>query len=218
MSSPILDNYTAAAQNDNVTPNDKIAGLHSILSSAKIGMLTTRSADGDFHSRAMTPTSSITFLLCLHDMCSLSHSVHSETQLTLTFLANNASHKFDEIEHDSNVNVSFLDQASTAWASYCGKAKIDNSRDSIKKHWSPYVSAYFGDLKDGVHKGDENDPRISIIQVVPEEIRYWLPTKGTIGRAIETGVSKMTGKVAAPGELRTITKAEIQLTQGLHTK
>jgi len=201
MSSPILDNYTAAAQNDNVTPNDKIAGLHSILSSAKIGMLTTRSADGDFHSRAMTPT-----------------SIHSETQLTLTFLANNASHKFDEIEHDSNVNVSFLDQASTAWASYCGKAKIDNSRDSIKKHWSPYVSAYFGDLKDGVHKGDENDPRISIIQVVPEEIRYWLPTKGTIGRAIETGVSKMTGKVAAPGELRTITKAEIQLTQGLHTK
>jgi hypothetical protein len=65
-------------------------------------------------------------------------------------------------------------------------------------------------LKDGVHKGDENDPRISIIQVVPEEIRYWLPTKGTIGRAIETGVSKMTGKVAAPGELRTITKAEVR--------
>jgi len=73
------------------------------------------------------------------------------------------------------------------------------------------VAAYFGDLKDGVHKGDENDPRVSIIEVVPEEIRYWMPTKGTIGRAIETGISAMTGKVAAPGELRTITKAEVRI-------
>jgi hypothetical protein len=72
------------------------------------------------------------------------------------------------------------------------------------------VAAYFGDLKDGVHKGDENDPRVSLIEVVPEEIRYWMPTKGTIGRAIETGVGAMTGKVAAPGELRTITEAEVR--------
>lgn len=73
------------------------------------------------------------------------------------------------------------------------------------------VAAYFGDLKDGVHKGDENDPRVSLIEVVPEEIRYWMPTKGTIGRAIETGVGAMTGRVAAPGELRTITEAEVSV-------
>lgn len=73
------------------------------------------------------------------------------------------------------------------------------------------VAAYFGDLKDGVHKGDENDPRVSLIEVVPEEIRYWMPTKGTIGRALETGVGAMTGRVAAPGELRTITEAEVSV-------
>lgn len=110
---------------------------------------------------------------------------------------------------------------------FCGKAKIDNNRESIKKHWSSQcvyfsvscshylptflsVAAYFGDLKDGVHKGDENDPRVSLIEVVPEEIRYWLPTKGSIGRAIETGLGAMTGKAAAPGELRTIAEAEVR--------
>lgn len=71
------------------------------------------------------------------------------------------------------------------------------------------VSAYFGDLKDGTHKGDETDPRISVIEVVPEEIRYWMPTKGAIGRAIDAGVGAMTGRTSAPGELRTITKAEV---------
>lgn len=73
------------------------------------------------------------------------------------------------------------------------------------------VSAYFGDLKDGTHKGDENDPRISVIEVIPEEIRYWMPTKGAVGRAIDAGVGAMTGRTSAPGELRTISKGEVKL-------
>jgi hypothetical protein len=75
---------------------------------------------------------------------------------------------------------------------------------------SKSVSAYFGDLKDGIHKGDENDPRVSIIQVVPDEIRYWVATKGTVGRAMETAASAITGKTAVPGELRTITMEEVR--------
>jgi hypothetical protein len=71
------------------------------------------------------------------------------------------------------------------------------------------MSAWFGDLKDGVHKGDANDPRVSIIQVIPDEIRYWYSTKGRISRAVVVSVSTMTGKTATPGELRTITKDEV---------
>lgn len=99
------------------------------------------------------------------------------------------------------------------------------------------VSAYFGDLKDGVHTGGEDDPRVSIIEVVPQTIRYWVATQGTITRGINEAVSAVTGSAAAPGELRTITKEEvrarmllpmskpahtvryqIQLTEGLHRK
>ncbi|KAF9464943.1 hypothetical protein BDZ94DRAFT_1281606 [Collybia nuda] len=196
-----LDPYTTKAESNDTTPQEKINGLQEIIKGAKVGMLTTRSTDGSFHSRAMTPA-----------------SPYSNTQLTLVFLANNASHKFEEIEHDTNVNVSFFNGNTTAWASFSGNAKITQDKQIIKKHWSSYISAYFGDLKDGTHKGDVNDPRISVIEVIPEEIRYWMPTKGPAGTAIDAGIGAMTGRISVPGELRTISKEEIQLTQGLHSK
>jgi hypothetical protein len=79
------------------------------------------------------------------------------------------------------------------------------------------VAAFFGDLEDGVHKGDESDPRVVAIEVVPDEIRYWVSKGSKIGRAVDIAVGAVTGKTAAPGELRTISKAEIQLTQGMNT-
>jgi len=196
-----LDPYTSQAQNNEHTLQEKINGLKEIIKSTKTAMLTTRSADGQFHSRAMNPV-----------------SPEKDNQLTLTFIANNVSHKFEELENDSHVNVSFLNPETTSWASFSGSAKVSQDRETIKDCFSSTTSAWFGNLKDGVHKGDANDPRVSIIQVIPDEIRYWYSTKGTVGRAVEIGVSAMTSKTATPGELRTITKDEILLTEGLHTK
>ncbi|KAJ7462241.1 hypothetical protein B0H11DRAFT_100845 [Mycena galericulata] len=200
MSSSTLDPYTANAENTSLTPQEKIAGLHGILKSAKVGMLTTHGADGHLHARAMIPASPFT-----------------DTQLTLVFIANNATAKFDEIKNDSHVNVSFCDTQTTSWASYSGTAKISQDKEMIRKHFSTSMSAYFGDLKDGVHKGDVEDPRISVIEVVPEEIRYWVATTNSVTRAAHVAISTVTGKAAHVGEIRTITQPEIQLTQKLHT-
>ncbi|ESK96673.1 protein bli-3 [Moniliophthora roreri MCA 2997] len=196
-----LDPYVSKSENKDATPQQKIHDLQQIIKSIHSGMLVTRCSDGSLHSRAMAPV-----------------TPDSETQLNLLFFANNASHKFEEIQHDSHVNVSFYNSDNTSWASYAGIATIKQDRDLIKKYWSISLSAWFGDLKDGVHKGDENDPRVSLIQVEPYEIRYFIATKGAIGRAIETGVSALTRGISSPGELRTLTKEEIQLAQGLHQK
>ncbi|KAI0072433.1 hypothetical protein K474DRAFT_1693048 [Panus rudis PR-1116 ss-1] len=196
-----LDPYTAKAQNDNLSPQEKIEGLHEILKQVKTGMLTTRSADGCMHSRAMAPAGPF-----------------SPTQVSLVFLANRASHKFDEIENDSHVNVSFYDEKSTNWASYSGKAYITQDKEKIKKHWSTATSAWFGDLGDGVHKGDENDPRVAVIEIIPDSVRYWVATSNAVGRAFDIAKGAVTGKAAAPGELRTITKEEIQLLEGIRHK
>jgi general stress protein 26 len=59
-----------------------------------------------------------------------------DSQLTLTFIANNVSDKFEEIANDDHVNVSFCDHSSTNWASYCGIAKVTQDKELIKKHWS----------------------------------------------------------------------------------
>lgn len=72
------------------------------------------------------------------------------------------------------------------------------------------TAAYFGDLDDGVHKGNASDPRVALIEVVPDEIRYWVATEGVIGRAVDVAIGAVTGKGQAPGELRTITKAEVR--------
>ncbi|KAF8629240.1 hypothetical protein AX17_005819 [Amanita inopinata Kibby_2008] len=196
-----LDPYTEKAERTDISLQEKINGLHQVVNKVKTGMLTSRSSGGHLHSRAMSPASPI-----------------GENQLTLVFLANKVTHKCEELENDANVNVSFYDQHSTNWASYSGKARVSQDRELIKKHWSTFVSAWFGDLKDGVHKGDENDPRVIAIEVIPEEIRYWIVTKGYIGRSVDIGVSAMTGGTASPGEIRTITKDEIELTRALHTK
>ncbi|KAI0665928.1 hypothetical protein C8Q78DRAFT_985324 [Trametes maxima] len=201
MSNKELDPYTAKAEKDNLTPQEKIEGLHAIVKNVKVGILTTRSTDGHLHARAMAPAGPV-----------------QPSQVTLVFIANKASHKFDEIQNDSHVNVSFYDESTTNWASYAGTAKVSQDKEKIAKHWSSAVSAWFGDLGDGVHKGDQNDPRVAIIEVIPEEIRYWVATRSKIGQAVDVAVSAVTGKTAAPGDLRTITMNEIQLVQGLTTK
>ena len=60
----------------------------------------------------------------------------SPSQVNLVFIANRVSSKFDEIENDAHVNVSFYDESSTNWASYSGIAKIIQDKEKIKEHWS----------------------------------------------------------------------------------
>ncbi|THH15637.1 hypothetical protein EW146_g4867 [Bondarzewia mesenterica] len=196
---PELDPYTAAAQSTHVSPQEKIADLHKIVEAAKTGMLTTRASNGHLHARAMNPAGPV-----------------SPTQLNLVFIVNNTSPKCHEVQNDSHVNVSFYDASTTDWASFSGRARIVEDRAFIKTHWSPKLSAYFNDLGDGVHKGDENDPRVCAIEVAPDEIRYWIATSGAIGRTVQAAVASVTGKVTVPsGELREMTEAEIKLTQEL---
>ena len=62
-----------------------------------------------------------------------------------------------------------------------------------------------------MHKGDQNDPRVAVIEVIPDEIRYWVVTRGSVGRTVEVAVGAISGRAAAPGELRTISKDEVRI-------
>jgi len=124
----------------------------------------------------------------------------------------------EDIQNDAHVNVSFCDPSSTNWASYSGRARVTQDKELIHKHWSSFITGYIGDLKDGVHRGDENDPRVSVIEVIPDEIRYWITKHSSVIRKAQVAASAAMGKATSPGELRTITKEQIQLAQGLHSK
>ncbi|KAH9176530.1 hypothetical protein EDB89DRAFT_1846031 [Lactarius sanguifluus] len=188
-----LDPYTANAENTNVSPLQKVKDLYEVIRGAETGMLTTRASDGCLHARAMTPVGS-----------------YSEAHVKLAFIANNASPKFQELQNDAHVNVSFFDKSSTSWASFSGFARVIEDRSFIKKYWNTRISACFGDVDD-THKGDENDPRAVVIEVIPNEVRYWLAKSGGISRGVQEVVKGVQGEVSIPGELRTITEEEVGL-------
>jgi hypothetical protein len=73
------------------------------------------------------------------------------------------------------------------------------------------ITGYIGDLKDGVHRGDENDPRVAVIEVIPDEIRYWVTKHVSVVRKAQIAASAAMGKTTSPGELRTITKEEVSV-------
>ena len=52
---------------------------------------------------------------------------------------------------------------------------------------------------------------MAVIEVIPDEIRYWYATRTKVGQVVDIAVSAVSGKTAAPGELRTITKDEVSL-------
>jgi general stress protein 26 len=58
------------------------------------------------------------------------------------------------------------------WWVYAGQAKIIEDHEEIKKIWNSSLSAWFGNLGDGKHTGNYDDPRVAAIQVKPTEIRY----------------------------------------------
>lgn len=75
------------------------------------------------------------------------------------------------------------------------------------------VTGYIGNLGDGVHKGDEGDPRVAVIEIIPDEIKYWISKQSGISRTAQVALSAAMGKATAPGELRTIRKEEVSRTE-----
>jgi len=142
------DPYTAKASED-ASLDQKKEELNKITKESKFSMLTSRSSDGQLHSRAMSPAS---------------------TQgLVYSFIANRESGKFDELSNDPNVNVSFSDPSSSDWASVAGTAKVNTNVEDIKKLWSPMLKSWFGAI-DEKHNGEPGDDRIAIIEVIPTEV------------------------------------------------
>lgn len=108
--------------------------------------------------------------------------------------------------------------SSTNWVSVAGDAEVDSNAARVEKFWKPELKAWFGDLKDGTHTGDFNDPRVAILVIKPAEIRYWHQTRGTAKMAYDVAKGAVTGETAAPGRLRTIAGRELELVKELEHK
>ncbi|EME45854.1 hypothetical protein DOTSEDRAFT_171519 [Dothistroma septosporum NZE10] len=139
---------------------------------------------------------------------SRSMAVAKRTGPDFLFLANTNSKKFEDLQnketclifHDSNEN----------WISVTGEAVTTSNDDPrIKEVYSKVVSAWFGDLGDGVHTGGPEDPRMKLIEIRSKYISYWKKTTGPLTTAKEIGGAALTGRVANTGDLREMHQEEI---------
>jgi general stress protein 26 len=70
--------------------------------------------------------------------CQLTTLEYAASTINLVFIANNSSPKFQEIQNDNHVNLSFFQTPSTHWASVSGIARVIEDRAVIKKYWSSW--------------------------------------------------------------------------------
>ena len=129
----------------------------------------------------------------------------------ILYLANKHSQKFKDLEANKEVNVSFQNSTGQGWVSITGEATSTSNDDPrIKELYTPTISAWFGDLGDGVHDGTDKDPRMAIIAIKSKHINYWKNTSTGLGFMKEVGQAAFQGKVAQTGVQRQLTEADIQ--------
>lgn len=138
-------------------------------------------------------------------------AVARRTGPDLLFLANKHSNKFDDLDANKEVNVSFQNSSTQDWVSITGEATtVSNSDPRIEQVWNRGAAAWFGDAGDGVHTGKADDPRMSLIEVKAKYICYYKADSTAVGFAKELVASNITGGVATTGKLRELQTNDIQ--------
>ncbi|KAJ9662149.1 hypothetical protein H2198_001500 [Neophaeococcomyces mojaviensis] len=129
----------------------------------------------------------------------------------ILYLANKHSKKFEDLSSNKDVQITIQDLKTQDWVSISGTATTTSNDDPrIKELYNPGVSAWFGDLKDGVHDGTDKDPRMALIEVKSKYIVYWKRNSSSLGFLKEVGQAALTGSVAQTGLHREFEQSEIE--------
>jgi general stress protein 26 len=173
------DPVSAQNTHDDVPTDKKISELHKLIDGINVAMLTTRDAFGRLIARPMATQS------------------HEEAA-DLWFMTSSETHKVEEIDSDSDVNVSYIN-GSKEWISISGTARLNTDRARIRKLYKPDWKAWFQD-EGGDRNGGPDDPRIVLIEITAYHVTYFKVNEPRpfvlfeIGRA---ALTKTTPKVGA---------------------
>ncbi|SFT67231.1 General stress protein 26 [Algoriphagus locisalis] len=102
------------------------------------------------------------------------------------FLSAKDSMKNMEIAADTDVTLYFQGSSYSDFLELNGHAVITDDRAKIEELWDPTVKAWFTEGKD--------DPRISVIQFIPDSGYYWDNKHGNAVAGIKVLISAISGK------------------------
>ena len=112
------------------------------------------------------------------------------------FISPSDSDKNQEIENDPRVQLFISNTSNYEFLSVYGKASISRDREKIDQYWNDIAKAWFSEGKD--------DPRVTIIKVIPEEGFYWDTKDGKLVSMIKILASAVSGKTLEEGVEGTI--------------
>ena len=88
----------------------------------------------------------------------------AQEESAIYFLTDADSPKASEVEGDNTICLAFADNKNQKYVSITGRADVIEDKTRIGQLYSIYDRAFWP---------DENDPRIRILQVVPETAEFW---------------------------------------------
>lgn len=104
----------------------------------------------------------------------------------LWFLSANDSHKNHELAANPFVKLFFQGSAHSDFLFISGKAEISQDKNKIEELWEPLLKTWFTEGKD--------DPRISVIKVIPLAGYYWDTKHGNAVAGIKILIGAAIGK------------------------
>ena len=102
------------------------------------------------------------------------------------FLSASDSHKNQEIQQDASVQLLFQGSAHSDFLSVVGTATISTDPARIKELWNPILKAWFTE--------GETDPRITVVEVTPQQGYYWDNKHGNAIAFVKTAVGAAIGQ------------------------
>lgn len=125
----------------------QIHKLRELIADIDTGMLTTVDEDGSLHT------------------CPMSTNGDLNADGILWLFMYGSSHKATEIEHNSQVNVSFVSPDRQRYISASGTAQLERDRNKMQEHWQPELQTWFP-------KGLD-EPDIALLKVNIKKVDYW---------------------------------------------
>ncbi len=105
---------------------------------------------------------------------------------SIWFLSGVNSQKNEELAQDPHVTLYFQSSAHSGFLELRGRVKVTKDKERIDELWSFVDKTWFTEGKD--------DPRISVIQFIPDEGHYWDTKNGGMLAGIKMLLGAVAGK------------------------
>ena len=151
---------------------ESIAKLKDLIESIDFAMLTTVNG-GQLRSRPMS-------------------TQKFEMDGDLWFFTSDQTHKIEEIEQDSRVNVAYAKPEDNVYVSVSGRAELVKDKEKIEELWNPILKAWFP-------KGLD-DPTLALLKISVEEAEYWDSPNSKIVQLYGFVKAMVTGEPAKGGD------------------